>query len=295
MELESVERRDIAERFLLADVHQRIGFTAQSADLLGDGGRHEFSFVNAWTGKAFNPHSSVTILPSSAPVPDQTHRRRVHGSVDVRDYQRVGATVFAELDRVARSYFGRSFFEAEAILDWGCGCGRVTQFLAAESRARMTGIDIDPESIAWCRAAFPEAKFEVVALEPPTSLPAEAFDFVISISVLTHLTDVVHFAWLAELYRVTKPGAILLLSINGEGMWVNGALPLDRLAEFRSRGFIVTGKNHDLDGAPVDGSEYFNAFISRRYVFDNWSRYFTVVDVLPGAVSQQDLVILRRL
>jgi len=55
----------------------------------------------------------------------------------------------------------------------------------------------------------------VVALQPPTGLPAQGFDLVYGISVLSHLSEPDQFAWLAELARLTRPGALLLLSTLG--------------------------------------------------------------------------------
>ena len=186
--------------------------------------------------------------------------------------------------------------EARAILDWGCGCGRVFQYIPFKQRAHLTGIDIVADNVEWCAKNFPEARFETVPLLPPTKFGAATFDLVFAISVLTHLTEESQLAWLAELGRITAPGATVLLSVHGETAWLLGGTDLARYGEWRSKGFLVIGKNDDLDGSGVDSSQYYNSFISREYIFKVWSRYFKVMDVLGGAVNSiQDLVVLKKI
>jgi SAM-dependent methyltransferase len=293
--IERPERPDVAERLRLLGLDPRFGFTARSTQAFDASTEHELAFCDARTGKPFNHHQSVHLLPVSGPAPNPQRRKRVGGSEDIDVYWQVGATAFTRLDRVAVEYFGKGLGEADAVLDWGCGSGRVFAFLPRERRARYTGIDIDADNIGWCREAFPEARFETVPLQPPTTLPSAAFDCVFAISVLSHLTEHRHFEWLAEIHRLTKPGASVLLSVNGEIAWAGCGISLQRYAEWRSTGFVVVGQNFDLDGSSADGGEYVNTFISRRYIFDHWSRFFTVLDVLPGVIgNQQDLVVLQR-
>jgi SAM-dependent methyltransferase len=291
----SSDRPDIAQRLRLLGPHHRFGFQARADGSVDRDGPHEFSFVDARTGKPYDPHHTLHVRSTDTPVPSEERRKRVSGLCALDDHHRAGATSFTRIDRVAREYFRSSFDEAEAILDWGCGCGRVLQFISREQRARVTGIDIDADNIAWCRDAFPESRFEVVEPQPPTPLPAGTYDFVFSISVLTHLDERAQFDWLAELRRVTKPGAKLFLSVHGELAWALSGLSLGRYAEWRSRGFLVAGKNSDLDGSDADTSGYYNSFTTRRYIFEHWSSYFKVLDVLAGAINnQQDLVVLER-
>jgi SAM-dependent methyltransferase len=293
--IERASRPDVAERLRLLGNDSRFGFTARSTQPFDASAAHEFAFCDARSGKPFNRHQSIHLLPVSGPAPNPERRKRVGGSEDIDIYRQVGATAYTRLDRVAAEYFGKPLGEADAVLDWGCGSGRVFQFLPPERRSRYTGIDIDADNIGWCREAFPESRFETVALQPPTTLASGSFDCVFAISVLSHLTEHRQFEWLAEIHRLTRPGAAVLLSVNGEIAWATCGLSLQRYAEWRSTGFAVVGQNFDLDGSPADASEYVNTFISRRYIFDHWSRYFNVVDVLPGVIgNQQDLVILQR-
>lgn len=295
--VENADRPDVADRIGLVGKHKRFGFRVETEHAREDAsGTHELAFVDRRTGKPFNPHHTLHFLPVTTPIPNEARRRRVAGSENLASYLQVGATVLTRLDRVAMEYFGRSFSEADAILDWGCGCGRVLQYLSPEQRSHLTGIDIDADNIEWCRENFPEARFEVVLLEPPTALPPNGFDLIFSISVLTHLREQRQLEWLAELARIARPGAAVLLSVNGETAWLNIGRPINQYSLWRANGFLVDGKNTDLDDSGADSGDYYNSFISRRYIFENWSRYFKVLDVIAGAVNNhQDLVVLKKL
>ncbi len=100
------------------------------------------------------------------------------------------------------------------ILDFGCGCGRVITWLQQlDSKYQYFGTDIDPEAITWCQENL--ANFGEYAVNPhlpPTEYADNYFDLVYSISVFTHLSEDMQFAWLKELSRITKPGGYLLLT-----------------------------------------------------------------------------------
>jgi Methyltransferase domain len=256
---------------------------------------HEFGFADARTSRLFNPNHTMHYNAASAPLPEAAQRKRVSANEDVNAFFVVGASTYTRLDRVLQTFFGKSLAQADAVLDWGCGCGRVFRYFPPDRLSHFTGIDIDRDNIAWCKENFPAARFETVSPRPPTLLGAAQFDVVFGISVFTHLTEENHFEWLEELARITRPGAAVLVSVHGETAWMLSGFPLDRYAEWRSHGYLVAGKNFDLDDAYADTSLYVNSFISRRYVYENWSRYFRVVDVLAGAIGNfQDLVVLER-
>lgn len=290
--VEIFERSDIAERFDLPAA--RVGFRC-STPICGPIAAHEIAFVDARTSKPFNRHHTVHLISNLAPVPSAAQRKRVGSSEDLDMYALVGSSAYTRLDRVLFEYFGRKIGNAGAVLDWGCGCGRVFRYLPPDCLDRFTGVDIDRDNIAWCRDNYPTAAFETVRPNPPTPLESGAFDLVFGISVFTHLTEKNHLEWLAELHRVTRPGGAILVSVHGETAWMLSGTSFERYAEWRERGYLVAGKNSDLDQADADTSLYFNSFVSRRYIYENWSRWFRVIDVLDGAIGNlQDVVVLER-
>jgi SAM-dependent methyltransferase len=111
---------------------------------------------------------------------------------------------------------GASVERLEALLDWGCGCGRVLRHWAGLTGTRVFGCDIDPRMVAWCDENLPFARSTVNALEPPLPYDADAFDLVYAFSVMTHLSAELQRSWMSDLLRVLRLGGYLLFSTLGE-------------------------------------------------------------------------------
>jgi SAM-dependent methyltransferase len=99
------------------------------------------------------------------------------------------------------------------VLDFGCGTGYGVQVIAPTSHT-VTAIDVDVESIAFARTAFPVDNVTYLAIRPveDEDLPfADAtFDAVLSFQVLEHVPDPERY--LSECRRVLKPGKPLYLA-----------------------------------------------------------------------------------
>ena len=101
------------------------------------------------------------------------------------------------------------------MLDFGCGCGRVTRNWAGLSGVQVAGTDLSRPAVDWCRRHLPFARFEENGLEPPLVFDDESFDLVYALSVFTHLTADLQLAWRDELRRVLRPGGFLLVTTHG--------------------------------------------------------------------------------
>jgi SAM-dependent methyltransferase len=236
-------------------------------------------------------------LPVSAdepPVPDEARRVRVAGNPNAGVFRLEGFTTLMKLER-ALAAVGRTFRDADSVLDWGCGCGRVARYLPRFTDARITGVDIDADNLVWCRRELRFGEFRRVPLRPPTDLPAATFDLVIGISVCTHLREPEQRAWLAELARVTRPGAVLLLTVLGDAnvTWSRFSPPL--LEQWRTSGFLAVDGNVDLKGHIDEEGYYVNTYMTRAHVERSWSRFFVIRGIVPGLIgNNQDLVVLQR-
>lgn len=235
------------------------------------------------------PSAQPCILPPPGDLPpDHLQIRQVAGVW--------GAAFYTEgrviIDQVAAAFraAGRPLECAAAILDFGCGCGRVLRsFQHCPHDGEVWGCDVDAEAIAWDRAHLGGiARFCRNPPLPPAPFAAGTFDAIYAISVFTHMPEEVQFAWLAELRRLLRPGGIFLASLHGRHYWT--ADPGVK-AEVEARGFAYR------TGAPTPGlpDYYMVAFHAEAYLRGQWSRFFEFVDLREKLIHNlHDAVILRR-
>ena len=154
------------------------------------------------------------------PYPPPEMVRLVAGiSTPHRFYQRFiqgGAQVANRIIELLSHATGCSIERNDAVLDFGCGCGRVMRWWKDLEGPRLHGTDYNPYLVDWCRRNLPFADFSVNDLEPGLDFPDGEFDLVYSYSVFTHLPREMQRPWLDELVRVTRPGGHLVLTFHGE-------------------------------------------------------------------------------
>ena len=92
-------------------------------------------------------------------------------------------------------------------LDVGCGTGG--NIMATGKFGEMSGCDIAPEAVEFCR----ERGITAVIQDKPDSLPFPdaGFDFVTSFDVLEHIEN--DTKMLADFHRVLKPGGLALVTV----------------------------------------------------------------------------------
>jgi SAM-dependent methyltransferase len=223
-------------------------------------------------------------------VPTCYQRMKVCGHLDIPKFifsgERDARTLVAALERV-----GSSPCRCSTVLDFGCGVARIlARFSEHLPHAQLHGTDVDADAIAWCRNNLASvASFTVSRPTPPLSYADGQFDLVYSWAVFTHLDEEYQFRWLEELHRVTKPGAILLLTVFGPSQMPGDAAAIR--GEFAARGFCSVRRKKWKEFYPPF---YRSSLHSKDYIQTHWSRFFTIVDHLEGAGGNQDLVILRR-
>jgi SAM-dependent methyltransferase len=250
------------------------------------------------SGRELSPYQDWYLPLTSGLQPEAERRLRVAGTADIDAFERLGLSDCLTMRRALREYFSRDYADYRAILDWGCGCARVARFVTEFAPHKVTGIDIDPDNIAWCQRNIAQIEFDRIELNPPTRFGSETFDLVYGISIFTHLSEADQNRWLAEIQRITKPGAAVLMSIQGELAFVRADSDFERFLALEEKGFHVYGRSPDLDGVLPELAKidyYKNIFHSRRYIYEQWSRYFEILDVIDAAFAgYQDLVIMRR-
>jgi 2-polyprenyl-3-methyl-5-hydroxy-6-metoxy-1,4-benzoquinol methylase len=212
---------------------------------------------------------------------------RVGGS---KDFVAIGGNVAS----LILTYIGKykRIADAESILDWGCGCGRViTHMKKFVSPERLYGCDIDAAAIGWDKQNIAGPTFDRIEPYPPTNYSDGYFDIVYGISVMTHLEERTQLQWLKELRRICRPGAILALSVMGEKLRATN-MPASLTKPFAEKGFASFVPNYsDMLTAFSHRDYYQEAYHALNYIESEWGRYFDVLEYVE--TKYQDIVILQ--
>jgi SAM-dependent methyltransferase len=196
---------------------------------------------------------------------------------------------------------GASPKEFRAILDFGCGPGRVIrQFYRLHDlipNARIYGTDINPDCIDWCRRKLAFAVFELSDALPPLPYLDEQFGFIYALSVFTHLTLQQQQSWIAELSRILKPGGYLLITTLGESFLHN--LGRDDQRKFKAGELVVVGEEFAGDPSAYGrcGAYHPPGYIERKLAKGfELARFVAVGAVRPGShgAMDQDQYFLRK-
>jgi SAM-dependent methyltransferase len=219
------------------------------------------------------------------PLPPRRLVVKVAGTADMAWFIR-GGELAAESIRAAAERAGRPVEGAEALLDFGCGCGRVMRHWSPLGSARV-GTDVNAEAVAWCNANLPFARFATNELAPPLPFEDESFDLAYALSVFTHLTEPLQRAWLAELHRVLRPGALLLVSTHGDASRDR----LDPVERGRYDSGEVVVRWEQVVGTNLCASYHPSGALERL------ANGFAFVECVPEGAKgnpQQDLSVLRK-
>ena len=215
------------------------------------------------------------------PLPPRRLMVRVAGTADGDWFLRSGRAAF---DAIAGAV---PLNEVAAVLDFGCGCGRVLRYWEGHA-GPVHGSDRDGPAVDWCRRNIPFARVDHNELAPPLPYADATFDLVYALSVFTHLTADLQTAWRDELHRVLRPGGRALLTTHGRSYVPR----LDASERERfDRGELV------VRWGDLPGSNLCSAYHPERYLRETLAQGFLVETIEPeGARGNptQDLVVLRR-
>jgi len=208
----------------------------------------------------------------------------------------------------------RPLADCEAILDFGCGWGRITRFFIKDlAAARLWGIDTWEAAVEHAKQSNRWSNFMTVNKVPPTSFDNDTFDVVFASSVFSHLPEDLHAHWLAEFSRILKPGGLVIATTWGrnyiehlESIRRGDAAPSwnelhSRKVKERFAGLGACVAEYDRgDFCHVDlgfegYEDYGETMISKRYVLSHWARTFTVVDYIDDrARDPQNIIVVKK-
>ncbi len=164
------------------------------------------------------------------------------------------------------------------ILDWGCGPARVVRHIPALLRndSAVFGCDYNANYIQWNTKAITNVSFVKNELDPPVDLPAGSMDAIYGLSILTHLSEKNHRLWIDELARLLKPGAVLLITTQGN-KFRDKLLPAE-LKQFENGELVVRGFENE-------GHRMYSAFQPETYMKQLLGD-FKLLRFIPGGSAE---------
>lgn len=190
-------------------------------------------------------------------------------------------------DTVAKA--GVRLEELDAMLDFGCGCGRTARRWAELRGPELHGCDYNRRAVEWCRENLPFMEFRTNSLEPPAPYEDDSFDLVYALSVVPHMTEALAHRWMADFARILRPGGLLMLTTHGdaERHLLHGRR---NGARYDSGEAVILGNDRSV------GTNTCAAFHPPSYVTGRLLTGFEPVTFVPGGTdprSVQDVHLAR--
>jgi SAM-dependent methyltransferase len=220
-------------------------------------------------------------------LPPQALAYDAYSAPDWHFYKKSGVETASFLADIAKKYLAE--VTPLTVLEWGCGPGRVIRHIPSSFSAndKIYGSDYNQETIDWCNKSILKVNFVLNGLRPPLKFQNDMFDFIYSISVFTHLSEEVSQQWIAELYRVARPGAILVITTNGDSRQAY-MLP-DELKTYLEKGIVIRDKVEE-------GKKMFFACHSPNFLREKLFNNFEILEHLSASFpfTGQDYWVLRK-
>lgn len=196
-------------------------------------------------------------------------------------------------DILARN--SKNLSECSTVLDFGCGWGRIIRFFLKDvEESVLWGIDCYKEMIDLCEEQNLRCNFETIKPMPPTRFASDMFDLIYLYSVFSHLSEEAHLAWLKEFKRMLKPGGMLIATTRSRSFidqcvnlshredlttWQRGPAaaftdPVKDLTDYNAGKFVHSATG---GGGVLDKSFFGESCIPKKYVEDNWTKFFSQV------------------
>ena len=237
-------------------------------------------FRNQKSNKAFRENNPDVILPPDYMIYESfqmNYDNYYNDSLDTANWLISYFDKFIELKNVR-------------IFEWGCGPARIIRHLPRllDSSCEIFGSDYNHQTIDWCKKNIPEVHFSKNNLQPPLDFENDFFDIIYATSVVTHLSEEMHYAWFRELKRICKKDGIIFLTTHGDNC--KPKLTAEELKTFEAGNLVVRGN-------VKEGHRTFAAYQPPQFM----KNLFSDVDILEhvtrepeGNYIPQDVWIVRK-
>lgn len=147
--------------------------------------------------------------------PSQEFQNQIHGHSGKHSILEAGSFYKFIVDQCltgpAAPWFGNGHF-----LDFGAGWGRITRMFLRDFPLRnIVGYEPANGYCSVARSNNPFVAFLSGGYLPTGIIPSARFDLIVGWSVFSHLSSESARAWLAEMQRVTRPGAAIVMTTWG--------------------------------------------------------------------------------
>jgi predicted SAM-dependent methyltransferase len=155
--------------------------------------------------------------------------------------------------------------------------------------SEIYGTDYNENSIKWCTQNLQDIRFSTNKLRPPLKFKDEFFSVIYGISIFTHLSAEMHFAWTNELHRVLKPDGIMFITTAGQSHRVKLS-PHEKL-RFDKGELIIRGRVRE-------GHRTYSAMHPAGFMHELFSGFEILEHIEREPVGKyipQDIWILKRI
>lgn len=236
-------------------------------------------------------------------------RRTSSGGEGVHGFLHTGAEDWHIVLDLWDIYAERPLASIRAVLDFGCGIGRLLRWARAGlPDAEIHGCDVRRAQIAWCREHLGAQTF-VNGAHPPLERPDRSADLTLALSLFSHFDAASSRAWMSELARVTRRDGLILATTHGpyalavltrsddhrRSLGLSDADARAALRELPAAGHLF----RSLPASPLTDatdleSSYGNAFLTERWAAENWGPCVQIVGMIPARFwFLQDVYVLR--
>lgn len=212
--------------------------------------------------------------PDGLPIPPPRLVELVIGTTNLRLFFDSGYTQYHLLIRPLLEKHGFSISSFGSILDFGCGCGRLTRLFKPLNHTRIVGVDYNQDLIDWCQQNLVFGDFYRNSLEPPLPFVDGTFDFILARSIFTHMSEDTQFQWFKELHRLISKDGIFIFTVHGSN-FINHLSASEQL-EYNEGHLII--HNEQYEGENICAAFHPQEYINRTLPACG----FQIIDMVPG-------------
>ncbi len=241
-------------------------------------------------GKYINT-PKTQLLPDKPGVKIQ---HKFHGTTEIKALTQ--SLYFYQIIKESYKKYGKKPLVDSNLLDFGFGWGRMLRFFYKDMPvSQIFGCDPSDESMSYIEKLHLKGVFKQSEFIPETLPFDESFDLVFSSSVFTHLSEHTHLACLKAIANAMNPGGIAFITVRPPGFKERNKAIIDYLAHYNMES---SSPNEDYLFVPNENfivkghATYGHAVISKRYIHENWSKYFRVLDAKFQAFDPFQVVLV---